>query len=255
MKKKTVFILIASLFLMFPVISQAIMLPSSDPILTSAEIITDGNGNPEAIEIKGVLSNDCTQVMYDQVTVMGNTLLVQVFLESTSPFCTPAYLPFTHVVDIDSIPSGLSVTVGLYNGMPATDGVVEVFGDPIVIEQINNDATVPEEILVDIVPATVNLKSKGKFVIVSIELPNGYESQNMMLNSARMWKKIDAEKIYFTDGIFKAKFKRDKVIGYLSTMGIKSSARVEVNLELQFSGNDSFLTVEAKDTIKVLAGR
>jgi len=252
MKKKIIFILISGLFLIFPVISQAYLLITQEPALTTAVIITDAYGNPESIEITGIFSDDCTQIMYDQVTEMENTLLIQIFLESSSPFCAQSYLPFTHVVEIDSIPEGSSITIGLYNGTSAIDGVVEVFGDPLVIAGINNEGTEPEEIFINIMPETLNLKSNGRFVTVSIELPEEYDNENMTLESARIDDEIKAEKMFLKKDIFIAKFNRDEVIEFLSAMGIDLPTKVELGLEFGFSGDNGLLTVKAIDTIKVV---
>lgn len=252
MEKKTILILISFLVLIFPVISQAILFVPHDPILTNAVIITDAYGNPKAIEITGTFSDDCTQVMYDQVTEMDNTLLIKVFLESTSSVCAPSYLPFTHVVEIGSIPEGSNITVGLYNGTPEIEGVVEVFGDPLIIAGINNEEIESENIRIDIMPATLNLKSNGRFVTVSIELSNEYDNENMTLKTARIGDEIEAEKIYLNDGIFIAKFNRDEVVEFLSAMEIDSPTKVELGLEFEFYGDNGLLTVKAKDTIKVM---
>ena len=255
MKKKIIFILISGLFLIFPAISQAYLLISQEPTLTTAVIITDVYGKPESIEITGTFSDDCTQVMYDQVTEMENTLLIQVFLESSSTFCTPSYLPFTHVVEIDSIPEGSSITIGLYNGTPAIDGVIDLFGNPLIIAGINNKETKPEEIFINIMPATLNLKSNGRFVTVSIELPEEYDNENMTIESARIEDKIEAEKMFLKEDIFIAKFDRDEVIELLSAMGINLTTKVELGLEFEFSGDNTLLTVKAKDTIKVVTDK
>ena len=251
--KKTIFILITGLFMIFPVISQAFLLIGPEPVttLTSAEILTDDNEEPVSIEITGTFSDDCTQVMGDLVTEMEDTLLIQVFLGESSSFCSQTYQPFTHLVEIDSLPQGSSITVVLYDGTPVIDGVVEVIGDPLVIAGINNNETEPEEIFINIMPETLNLKSKGKFVTVSIEFPEGYNSENMTLESARIEDEIEAEKMFLKEDVFIAKFNRDEVIEFLAAMEIDYPTEVELILEFEFFG-DNALTFEAKDTIKVI---
>lgn len=251
MIKKSIFIIISGLIFMFPVISQALLVLSDEPTLANAVVVTDVYGNPEAIKITGTFYDDCTHVLYDQVSEMDNTLLVQVFVKQDSFFCELNPVPFTHVVPIDSIPENFSITVGLYNAS-AEDDILQVYGDPMVIQWVEEGDTETENILVDISPATLNLKSKGRFVKASIELPSEYDNENMALESVRLGGEIDAEKIRSKDGIFIAKFDREDVIDYLKSMDIDPPAKVEVSIEFQFSGDTTDLTVEAKDTIKVL---
>lgn len=255
MKKKSIFVLICGLILILPVISQSAIVLNQPPTLTSADLITDAYGNPEAIEISGAFLDNCTQITGHQVTEMDNTLLVQVFVGLTSVFCTPVNIPFTHAVEINSIPEGCTITVGLYNGTAAEQGVAEIYGDLLVISVIQNRTTgeeAHEGILVDIKPATLNLKSKGKYISALIDLPIEYDNENMILTTVKIGDSIEAKKIVFKKGVFIAKFKREELIGYLSSMDINTPTTVELGLEFQFFGDNTDLTVEAKDTIKIL---
>ena len=256
MKPKIIFAVLIGIVSIFPITSQAGIVLNQPPTLTDAVLTTDTYGNPETIEISGFFMDDCTQITGHQITEMDNTLLVQVFVEMTSSFCVPTSIPFTHVVEIDSIPDGLTISVGLYNGTSMQQGVVEMYGDLLVIQGIDNgtNGEIPENIIVDITPSTLNLKSKGRFIKALIDLPDEYDDENMILENVNIAGKIEAKKINLNKrtGEFIAKFSRAEVVKYLRSMNIDTPTHVELSLVFQFSGNTTDLEVGAKDTIKVI---
>jgi hypothetical protein len=255
MKLKTLFTILIGIISIFPVTSRAGVVLNQPPTLTDAVLITDIYGNPEAVEVSGFFLDDCTQIMDHQITEMDNTLLIQVLVETTSSFCTPTSIPFTHVIEINSISEGLTISVGLYNGTAIQQGVVEMYGDLLVIEGVvsgtNNE--LPENIVVDITPAALNLKSKGRFITAVIDLPDEYDNENMILDNVKIASDIEAKKIILDKkGVFIAKFSRSEVVEYLTSLNIVPPAYVELSLVFQFSGDTTDLEVGAKDTIKVL---
>ena len=251
MKKKISLIMLTALFMFFPIIAQAIMVPSAGHTLNDAVIHTDDNGTPVSVEITGTFSDDCTEAMYNLVTEMENTLLIQVFLGSNSSYCNRDLRPFSYIVEIDSVLQNSSITVVLYDGIPGIDSFVEVIGDPLVIEGSDDNETKLEEIDINIMPETLNLKSKGKFVTVFIKPPEGYNNENMTLESAIIENEIHAEKMFFKDDIFVAKFNRNEIIELLYAMGLDFPAEVELSIDCEFFGDTAF-TAGSKDTIKVL---
>ena len=109
---------------------------------------------------------------------------------------------------------------------------------------------------VNINPETLNLKSKGTWITVDIELPEGYDVEDIDVTTVRVetvpaaWSNVEGNKLM-------AKFDRQTVINYiwnrLCHMGIVPLPKEGVEVELTITGKLYDGTpFEGSDTIRVI---
>lgn len=103
---------------------------------------------------------------------------------------------------------------------------------------------------VDFKPDVLNLRSKGKWVTVYIELPNGYDVSEINIFSIRLNEKISAEPCpvdvgdYDRDGVkdLMVKFDREKVKSILKT-GMQTITITGTVAGTPFHGSDKVLVI------------
>lgn len=151
-----------------------------------------------------------------------------------------------------------------YNGAVPEWLATDFEGDPRIYNDtvdMGADEYVPETepvtVTVDIKPDTLNLRSEGKWITVYIELPEGYDVNDIDIGTIMLEDLIPAEDSptnvgdYDNDGIpdLMVKFDRQEVIGELDwEWGTIYSDELTINLNL-----DDGTAAEGSDTIKVLA--
>jgi len=103
---------------------------------------------------------------------------------------------------------------------------------------------------VDFKPDVLNLRSKGKWVTVYIELPDGYDVSEINASSIRLNEKISAEPCpvevgdYDRDGVkdLMVKFDREKVKSILKT-GMQTITITGIVAGTPFHGSDEVLVI------------
>jgi parallel beta-helix repeat protein len=184
-------------------------------------------------------------------------------------FSTPAYANFWD----DGYPSGGNYWSDYEERYPDAEELdgSGIWNTPYVIDENNQDnyslmnpwPPAPPEIVAtaDIIPNTLNLKSKGKWITAHIELSDDYnvsaiDRAIVMLNNTipvdTFWLDKPFESVigdHDDDGItdLMVKFDRQAVIEYLKTKGI-----TDAEVTLAITGEANGMPFEVTDTIKVI---
>ena len=120
----------------------------------------------------------------------------------------------------------------------------------------------PIQATIDVKPNTLNVKSKGRWIKVYIELPDGYDIQDINIETVFLNDSIQAETSYVRygdydeDGIpdLKLKFNRSEVIDLLEEDDQAECHRDKKEVEIFISGKmiDGISIFEGCDLIKVI---
>jgi len=104
---------------------------------------------------------------------------------------------------------------------------------------------------VKITPQTINLKSNGRWVMVHIELPEGYSAADIDVSTIRLDGVVEAETSQVSgEGKLLVKFSRGAVKTYIQdTIGSTGSKFSNVNLTV--TGEMAGITFEGSDTVRV----
>ena len=102
--------------------------------------------------------------------------------------------------------------------------------------------------LIDIDPDTLNLKSKGKWITCYIQLPEGFNVEEIDVNTVRLEDNIPAEWGDIQDGVLMVKFDRATVIEYIrDVLGV-----TEGEVTLTVTGRVAGTLFIGTDTITVI---
>ncbi|HGJ67471.1 TPA: hypothetical protein ENS27_19085 [bacterium] len=107
----------------------------------------------------------------------------------------------------------------------------------------------PIPITINIDPNTLNLKDKGKWITCYIQLPDGYNVEDIDLSSIKMEDTFTVEHSNIQDDILMVKFSRNELINYVKTLGLTYPADVILELIGEFTDGTTF---SGSDTIRVI---
>lgn len=106
--------------------------------------------------------------------------------------------------------------------------------------------TIPATI--DFDPDTLNLKSKGKFITCYIELPEGYDVNDIDVDTILLEDVIEVQNSDVQDSVLMVKFDKQDVIYYIENiLGITSD-----DVTLTVTGEVAEILFEGSDTIRVI---
>jgi parallel beta-helix repeat protein len=137
----------------------------------------------------------------------------------------PNYVPEPNETDLDSNPrvSGYAIDMGAYESLPAVEAAVKIR------------------------PRTLNLRSRGKWIMCVIRLPEDYNVADIDPNSILLEDEIPVDRVWLQEEFAVVKFSRTAVQEMLTE--VETPAEVE----LVVSGERSDGTIfEGADTIRVI---
>jgi hypothetical protein len=109
----------------------------------------------------------------------------------------------------------------------------------------------PKTVTVKITPQSLNMKSNGRYVMAHIELPEGYNAEDVDASTIRLDGVVAPEEVQVgEEGQLVVKFSRNAVKSYIqSTIGSTGSKFTDINLTVtgEIAGN----AFESSDTIRV----
>lgn len=138
-------------------------------------------------------------------------------------------------------------TLNYANGVSADGTVIVGRGDNPAGEREAWVVTFYEaaiEAKVDIVPNTLNLQSKGKWITCHIRLPEDYDVTDVNSDSVKLENEVDASWIWFDeeDAVLMAKFPRSEVQRLLFELDLLGEVEIAVSGKLmdgaKFEGSD-----------------
>lgn len=226
--------------------------------------------NTSALEVKAQTTDDINyNITIDAYCLTENaSVSVEVRMDGGVWQLTPytfANLNDSHIIEVSSLdPNGHPFAYwDDDNNLKSTNRTISSDGNYTAIYQ----DTIPElEFEIDIDPDTLNLKSRGKFVTVYIELPEGYNTTDLELayaelegipaiNDTKYGFVTDPELVdHDDDGLmeFMVKFERAAVQKAIREMIGDENGKFE-EIELTVSGEFSDgTTFEDSDSIKVI---
>jgi len=144
---------------------------------------------------------------------------------------------------------------GPYQNETGSDGI---WDHPYTIDANNTDRyplaepwTPTTEATVDVYPDTLNLRSKGKWIIAHIELPEGYNVGDIDVSTILIDGSVPAEGSSAKENVLMIKFDRQAVNGYIrDVLGVTNG---EVTLTIRGKLTDGTL-FEGKGIVKVIFG-
>ncbi|GAI51359.1 unnamed protein product, partial [marine sediment metagenome] len=117
------------------------------------------------------------------------------------------------------------------------------------VTEVPSPAVITAE--VKITPRTVNLKSNGRWVMVHIELPEGYSAADIDVSTIWLDGAVEAETSQVSgEGKLLVKFSRDAVKTYIQG-SIGSTGSKFSNINLTVTGEVTGTTFKGSDTIRV----
>jgi hypothetical protein len=127
-------------------------------------------------------------------------------------------------------------------------------GGGSVSSRIGYATSIPDIVTatIDFDPNVLNLKSRGKWVTVYIELPEGYDVNDIDVNTILLEGVIEVQNSDVQDGVLMVKFDRQDVIYYIENiLGITSgdvtlTVTGELADETLFEGSDTITVISEK---------
>ena len=150
-------------------------------------------------------------------------------------------------------PSTGTLTTPLHN---SGDVVVLIEDEELSLAPGDNKTVIFDMSTVDIDPDTLNLKSKGKWVSSYMELPEGYNIEDIDRQTIMLEDTIVADKSNVEGVVLTAKFSRQEVIEFIKSMGLTMPVDVELTVSCQsyagatFHGSDTIRCREGANKLK-----
>jgi len=102
---------------------------------------------------------------------------------------------------------------------------------------------------INIDPDTLNLKDNGNYITCYIQLPDGYNVEDIDISSIKLEDTLTVEHGNIQDGILMVKFSRKDLIDYIKTLGLTYPEYVTLEVTGELAGGTTFC---GSDTIKVI---
>lgn len=110
----------------------------------------------------------------------------------------------------------------------------------------------PVNAAVRIMPRTLNLKSKGKWITCRIRLPEGYFVRDIEVDTISLEEWIEVSRSHARRNRLMVKFDRDAIKDLIEEMGLEYPVHLELKITGELYDGTPF---EGSDTIKVINGR
>ncbi len=109
---------------------------------------------------------------------------------------------------------------------------------------------VPVNASVNIDPDVLNLKSSGKWITAYIEPPDGYDVQDINIDSVRLGGFLDVQRSEIQGSVLMVKFDREGVVAYLEDLQVTPPADVTLTVTGELGDGTEFT---GDDTIRVIS--
>ena len=106
------------------------------------------------------------------------------------------------------------------------------------------------EVMFDIKPEKLNLKSRGEWVSARIGVPEEYFVEDIDIESIQLEDTIEVARSEIEDGILKLKFSRKDVIDVIKAKSVEPAAYVELTITGILNADNEKL-LEASDIIRL----
>jgi hypothetical protein len=244
---KKIYVVLISMFMVFT--GSAAWADTIDQVAIS-------EGPPVIVEITGTFAcDDGARAPFTLQTSVENKIMIQIFTNPAQE-CTSQNVAFT--IDEEIVPpehGSYEVLVLLYSGVPGKD-------EPVVLED-SEKITVNEEVTatVDINPNTINLKRNGQFISAKIRMPEGFDLENIMSESFKLYMVKDNDEL--TEGIpaqrvmvdmfddaLNVKFSNQAVLSLIKAYVSEFPATVKFLVQWQIQGDNTIY--EGTDAVRVI---